>query len=482
VLIRVIVGIDDDPLRERVVAILSGPELHIVAAGDRAAADVKARASSYDLLFVDGRADDPQVHELLAVLARLPDRPQLVSLLRDDVESARGVLLEAGAMAVLDSQLDDALLRPAISGLVSQRREERLAQLEARRRSTGTTVVITESQPMREVIDTAQRAAGASSPVLILGETGVGKERIAELIHQASPRSKRPFVTVNCAAIPSELFESELFGHEKGAFTGASRARRGLFELAHEGTLFLDEIGEVPLHLQVKLLRALQEHRIRPLGADTPVEIDVRVIAATNRDLAVEMAAGTFRRDLYYRLGVVELSIPPLRERPADIDVLATAYAERFRLQLGREVDGFEPPAAEALRRYTWPGNVRELVNVVERAVLLSEAEKIRLSDLPASVSACVSLSEPALSDEPPSTSQLDEVVRLPIKWREVPWRVVREGVLLAGERAYLTALLEATRGRVGDAAKRAGMSPRALFEKMRRHGLRKEDFRNGPP
>jgi DNA-binding NtrC family response regulator len=386
-------------------------------------------------------------------------------------------------MAVLDADLPEALLGRAVASLIGKRRDDRRRQLQTRPRQGDPPELICASPRAQAVIDTARRVALADSTVLILGETGVGKERIAELIHRASTRSAGPFVPVNCAAIPTELFESELFGHERGAFTGAHRARRGLFELAHEGTLFLDEVGEVPQHLQPKLLRALQERRIRPLGSNDVVEIDVRVVAATNRDLATEMAAGAFRRDLYYRLAVVEVSIPPLRERPEDVVAMAPVFVERFVGQLGRQVDGFEPEAVDAMRNYGWPGNVRELVNVVERAVLLCEGERIGLSDLPPAVAACASLDHPSLgsdaADAPAGTADLERIVRMPTAWSREKWKIVREGILLAGERAYLGAVLAETHGRVGEAAKRAGLSNRALFEKMRRHGLRKEDFRN---
>lgn len=332
---------------------------------------------------------------------------------------------------------------------------------------------------MQGTLNTARKVARADSPVLLLGETGVGKERLAMLIHNSSPRSKGPFVAVNCAALPAELFESELFGHEKGAFTGASRSRRGHFELAHEGTLFLDEVGEVPLHLQAKLLRVLQEHRIKPLGSEHSLEVDVRVIAATNRDLDHEMAHGHFRRDLYYRLGVVELHIPSLRDRHEDVEAMAEEFLRRYAGALNRDVDGFSKDAKEALERYSWPGNVRELTNVVERAVLLCQDRLVQLSDLPANIAMCASEAArqgvSGLHMLPPGESP---VVALPGPWVEAPWKFVREELLIAGERAYLEGVLQACAGRVGEAAKRAGISSRALFEKMKRHGLRKEDFR----
>ena len=456
-------------------------DTHVQFEGTRDEADGPLRRGSYDLAIVEA-PDGQAAAQLLQVAAEhATERPAMVVLTSGDDAASRARLMAAGAAAVLDAELEDGLLADALAALIAQRRETPPVVASV---APGAPDLVDASQQLKSVLRTARRVARADSSVLILGETGVGKERIAQLIHDSSERRDGAFVPVNCAAIPSELFESELFGHERGAFTGAVRSRRGVFELAHEGTLFLDEVAEMPMHLQVKLLRALQDRRIRPVGAEAPIDVDVRVVAATNRDPATEMAAGRFRRDLYYRLGVVELVVPPLRDRPEDIDALADAYLAHFAAQFGGVVEGYAPEAREALRRYTWPGNVRELINVVERAVLLSEDERVGLGDLPAAVTAASALEDPPLSAPGEaggsvSTGSLDDVIALPKSWRTETWKVVREGVLLAGERAYLSAVLRQTHGRIADAAKRAGMSPRALFDKMRRHGLRKEDFRD---
>jgi transcriptional regulator with GAF, ATPase, and Fis domain len=326
---------------------------------------------------------------------------------------------------------------------------------------------------MKAFLDLVERVKDSGSSLLILGETGVGKERLARAIHAESPRGGGAFVPVNCGALPEGLLESELFGHEEGAFTGATRGRRGRFELAHGGTLFLDEIGEMPVHLQVKLLRALQEHEIQPLGGERSIPVDVRLMAASNRDLAVATERGEFRKDLYYRLGVVTLVLPPLRERREDIPELAESYVDHFRAVLGRETETLRPEALEALIAYEWPGNVRELINVIERAVLLCDGPEIGLEHLPEGIArrgAGGTTLPPLLLD--------GEAEELPRTLLARPWREVRRDALARLERAYLGGLLEETKGRIGETARRAGMEPRSLYEKMRRHGLAKEDFR----
>jgi DNA-binding NtrC family response regulator len=434
------------------------------------------------------RASEPEsVRELVDALAALPERTGLILLHPDDDPHAHAALLSAGCVAVLWTGLSNEGLAEALASLFERRRDDVIARVHTTRPAAPEPLVAA-SPAMRAVLETARRIAVADTPVLLLGETGVGKERIAQLLHTWSPRSRGPFVVVNCAAIPAELFESELFGHERGAFTGAIKTRRGQFELANRGTLFLDEIAETPLAQQAKLLRALQERRIRPVGGDRELAVDVRVIAATNRDMRHEIEAGRFRRDLYYRLGVVEIEIPPLRSRPADIRELVRRHAEMFATRLGRARPQPTAAAMAMLERHTWPGNVRELVNVIERSVLLASGSELGVDDLPPELlresPAATDSPAPKLEEPPPEQesepihSDPTALVSLPEAWLEQPWKLVREQLLLAGERAYLIGLLRATGGRIGASARRAGMSERALFDKMKRHGLRKEDYR----
>lgn len=249
------------------------------------------------------------------------------------------------------------------------------------------------SPAMEELVSLASRVAAVDSTVQIVGESGVGKERLARFIHDASPRARGPFVPINCGALPDALFESELFGHARGAFTGAVHDRPGLFEAADRGTLLLDEVGEVPLALQVKLLRALQEHEIRRVGENHQRKFNVRVMAATNRNLAVDVKERRFRSDLFYRLNVVELAIPPLRDRPEDLRGLVDTILARVAGQMRRPIIGYAPDALEQMLRYPWPGNIRELENAIERACALARGRLVELAGLPAEVRTSQSLS-----------------------------------------------------------------------------------------
>jgi DNA-binding NtrC family response regulator len=242
--------------------------------------------------------------------------------------------------------------------------------------------IVGESPQMREVFRTIEKVARSNATVLVLGETGVGKELVAEALHRNSSRADRPFVKMNCAALHESLLESELFGHERGAFTGADRQRTGRFELANEGTLFLDEIGNMTPSTQTKVLRVLQEREFERLGGSRTVKVDVRLVAATNKDLEEAIKHGEFREDLYYRLNVVSVNVPPLRERKEDIVPLASHFIDRFAKELKKDVRGLEPAAVRALKRHTWPGNIRELENTIERAVLMAESRFLQEDDL----------------------------------------------------------------------------------------------------
>jgi transcriptional regulator with GAF, ATPase, and Fis domain len=278
-------------------------------------------------------------------------------------------------------------------------------------------------------------------------------------------------VAVNCAAVPENLLESELFGHERGAFTGAIRARRGAFELAHQGTLFLDEIGDLQVHLQVKLLRAVQDREIQRVGSERVVPVDVRIIAATNRDLQAAMEAGEFRRDLFYRLSVVTLTMPPLRERREDIVPLIESYLAQFKAQFGRDrLEGIDEEAVEAMLAYDWPGNVREIINVLERAVLLCDDEIITLEDLPEEISGYGGSTTKPISYC--SEEAFEPYFRLPLP-------EARDQLIETFELEYLSRALRRTGGNIGDTARRAGVDPRTLYNKMKAYGLRKESFRD---
>jgi DNA-binding NtrC family response regulator len=246
--------------------------------------------------------------------------------------------------------------------------------------------IIGKSSVMQKVFETIRRVAESKASVLITGESGVGKELVADALHELSPRKEKPLVKVHCAAIPETLIESELFGHEKGAFTGAVSRRRGRFELAHEGTLFLDEIGEIDQNIQIKLLRVLQEKRIERVGGEETIETDVRIVAATNKDLKAEIEKGTFREDLYFRLNVINIQVPPLRERKEDIPLLLNAFLKEFAKENNKDIKGIDERARAMLYAYPWPGNVRELRNCMESAVVMARDSIITENDLPPTV------------------------------------------------------------------------------------------------
>jgi two-component system, NtrC family, response regulator AtoC len=326
------------------------------------------------------------------------------------------------------------------------------------------------SPVMKNFMRMVRRVVEPDSSLLILGETGVGKERLARAIHAASPRGSGPFVPVNCAAFPETLLAGELFGYEEGAFTGASGNRRGYFEMAHGGTIFLDEIGELHQHLQVKLLRALQERRIQPLGSEQEIEIDVRIFAATNRDLEIEIAQRRFRRDLYYRLGVVTLEIPPLREHPEDVCGLILRYLGELNARMNRSVASVSPTAMQALTDYRWPGNIRELINVVERAVILCEGTELTVEMLPRGFEA------PSKSNG--SDSMVEQIMPFAPDWKSRPWDSVRDEIMESIERRYLHEHLHASSGRLSEVSRRTGIKSRTLFEMLKRLNIDKLDFR----
>jgi DNA-binding NtrC family response regulator len=339
--------------------------------------------------------------------------------------------------------LDEALTR-VTQALKSTERTLRVKKRELARAEgeDAAGAVLGRSPAMRRVQELAERVAQVDSTVLITGESGVGKEVLARFIHERSARAAGPFVAINCGALPESLLESELFGHVRGAFTGATQDRTGLFEAAQGGTLLLDEIGEVPPSMQVKLLRALQERQVRRVGENASRSVDVRVLAATNRDLAADIKTGRFRQDLYYRLRVVEARIPPLRERRDDILTLARLFLARAATRHGRPVSGLSPEAAQQLLRYDWPGNVRELENTLERAVVMTPGSRVEPRDLPDEVRGALT---PVYS--PGSLRPLEDV-----------------------ERDYILAVLEAVGGNKLKAAETLGIGTSTLFRKLKQY------------
>jgi formate hydrogenlyase transcriptional activator len=345
--------------------------------------------------------------------------------------------------------LDNAEAFRQIAELKDRLAEEKLYLEEELRTEYNFDEIVGESPSLRRVLKELETVAPTDATVLILGETGTGKELIARAIHRLSARRERTFVKLNCAAIPGGLLESELFGHEKGAFTGAISQKIGRLELAHQGTLFLDEVGDIPLELQPKLLRALQEKEFERLGSTRTIPVDVRLIAATNRDLAQMVQGRQFRSDLYYRLKVFPILVPPLRDRPEDIPILVHYFVQRHAQRMRKQIDSIPPEAIEALRRWHWPGNVRELENLMERAVILSRGPVLRVP--------LAELTPSAGAESAPSPTTLE-----------------------AAEREHILRVLRETKGVIAGpngAAARLGLKRTTLNFKMRKLGITREDL-----
>ncbi len=421
---------------------------------------VEAAASAEEGLGALDRADvDVVVTDLnlggmggLAVCERVaanrPDVPVVVVTAFGSLETAVGAI-RAGAYDFITKPFDMEVLAIALRRAV----QHRALRAEVRRlrervdAAAGLDELVGESQTMRELYDLVARAAETDTSVLVTGESGTGKELVARALHRRGRRSSGPFVAVNCAAVPEALLESELFGHARGAFTDARSARAGLFQQASGGTIFLDEIGDMPLGLQPKLLRALQDRAARPVGSDVEVPFDARIVAATNRDLEAAMEEGRFRDDLYWRLNVIHVPVPPLRARGSDVLLLAQRFLERYAKAMGKPVHGFAGPAAERLVAYGWPGNVRELQNCVERAVALTRFEQVGVGDLPERIRSYRSSDVLVASEDPSELVSLEQV-----------------------ERRYIARVLQAVNGNKTLAAQILGLDRKTLYRKLERY------------
>jgi two-component system, NtrC family, response regulator AtoC len=470
-LIRLILAIKQKDLQRHLERKFSLSDVRVESLGRTRDIWQKVVRSCGDIIVISESLIPEPSDTGIAILNDLPENPTTVILHDRDSSEESAQLIGAGADVVLYAGTSKKSLTEAIETTLESRRQ--FIQKERVNPSGWGKPKITDflsaNEGMQIFIDEVQQVIPSSSPILILGETGVGKEHLAKAIHAESLRSAGPFITVNTAALTEQLLESELFGHELGAFTGAIRTRRGAFELAHKGTIFLDEIGDMPLHLQVKLLRVLQDYEVKPVGGESPFWVDVRVIASTNQDLEAGIEQGTFRKDLFYRLSVVTLTIPPLRHRKEDIPDMARYFVDYYKHKIGREINRISEPALESLSLYDWPGNVRELMNVIERAMLICRSNEISRVDLPNAVNTRRSNPEQILPYENLS----------PNAWINKTLPEVQKEVLDQVERQYLGMVLKNTNGRVGQAAQIAGIHPRGLYDRMRRFGLRKEDFKN---
>jgi len=382
---RILIVDDDDGMRRLLVRVLGreGYEPLAVASGREALAELAA--DPFDLVVTDIQMPEMDGVALLHRIKEFdPGLPVIVITAYGTVENAVEAL-RAGAYHYLTKPFENDEIKLTVAKALERERllaENRQLHEELGERYSFSGILGT-SPAMREVFDVVTSVAASNANVLITGESGTGKELVARSIHYNSARRERPFVVLNCAALSEGVLESELFGHEKGAFTNATATRKGRFEMAHEGTLFIDEVGEMSLTAQVKLLRVIQEHEFERVGGTRTIQVDVRLVAATNKDLEAEVRAGRFREDLFYRLNVVNIPMPPLRARREDIEPLARHFLAKYAAETGKRVTEFAPRALGALLAYEWPGNVRELQNVIERAVVLSRAETITPRDLP---------------------------------------------------------------------------------------------------
>ncbi len=449
--------VDDDPGTRKVGRAnlgLEGFDVLLASSGAEALSriaegDPLAMVTDLKMPDTDGIALMERVH------AVRPGLPVVLVTAHATVETAVAALRRGAQHYMVKPVRWDELgivLRQAVAHERARRDLERLrGELE---RAAGFEELVGGSPAMQEVFRVVQQVADSDATVLVRGETGTGKELVARALHRRSSRRNGPFVAVNCTAVPHDLMESEFFGHEKGSFTGATSRRQGRFQQADGGTLFLDEVGDLGLGVQAKLLRALQEREVTRVGADRPEKVDVRVVAATNRDLEAQVKDGQFRDDLYYRLDVIPIRLPPLRERPGDLPVLVDHFLRSFAERLGRPVP--LPPAEvlAAAEGYPWPGNVRELRNLCERAALMGwEAVA------------------PILGRPEPATLAPPEEFSLPLL-------DARARLVERFERAYLTRLLRLHHGKVGEVARAAGIAERNLYEKLKSYGLSRDDYR----
>ena len=416
----------------------------------------------FDIVISDIRMPDASGVDLLRFAKEIS--PSSIFLLITGVPTLETAIaaLNSGAdrYVIKDHELVDQLRRAVEQVTESLRWKTEAGYLRRElRRLTGLDHIIGRSPKMRALFDLIQTVAPQSSRVFITGESGTGKELVARAIHENSPRSKAPFITINCGAFPETLLESELFGYLKGAFTGANENRQGLFQAAHGGTLFMDEIADMSLSMQVKLFRVLQESKVRPLGSTEETAIDVRVISATNKDLEKEIAEGRFREDLFYRISVIPIHLPPLRERREDIPLLARVFLERFRQAMEKPIQGIRPEAMRLLEAYDWAGNVRELENTIERCVALEPSTNITVAVLPEKITGS---RRPSGATEAASNGQ----PRIP------PEGLDLETLLRDTEKAYLLAALEATGGVGTRAAELLKMSYRSFKHCIKKYGI----------
>ncbi|MGO8998978.1 MAG: sigma-54-dependent transcriptional regulator [Polyangiaceae bacterium] len=449
--------VDDEPgLRDMLSILFKRDGFDVTAApGFQAGREaIVGSPSPYGMVLTDLLMPDGSGLDLLTVARQRSTQTEVIVMTAHSTLETAIEAMKRGAYDFITKPFATSELRALVDKAFEKRallaENEALRALVSRDHPRD---LLGKSESMRRIVDLIHRVASSRTTVLVTGESGTGKERIARAIHELSDRKDKPFLVVNCGAIPETLIESELFGHDKGAFTGATSRPLGILREADGGTVLLDEIGELPTAMQVKLLRVLQERKVRSVGASAEVTVDVRVLAATNRNVEEMVKAGTFRQDLYYRLNVIRIEVPPLRDRRSDIGELAAFFLARCAAEHKKEITGFTTDALRALDAYTYPGNVRELENILERAVALASGQTIGLGDLPRELSGAAAQPTPALLELPPDGCNLDDVLG------EV-------------ERRILLQALERTGGVRTNAARLLGVTLRSLRYRLQKHAL----------
>jgi two-component system response regulator GlrR len=465
-----ILVIDDNPnLLELIKMRLESADYGVTAMGEEDQAIGALKEQSFDLCIVDLMLANGDGLSLMEEFRTInPDVPTIILTAHGSIESAVEAM-RRGAYSYLTKPFEPGDLLLQIERALENRKLnseiKRLKDLLDERFDFAN--IVARSAKMRSILDVVTRIAKLDSTVHIHGESGTGKELIAKAIHLASDRKDKSFVALNCAALPETLLESELFGHEKGAFTGAVRSTKGLFTQAHGGTLFLDEIGDMPLSTQSKLLRVLQERQFYPVGSEVPTEVDVRVIVATNKDLEEQVRKGFFRDDLFYRIHVIPILLPPLRDRKEDIVPLVEYFFRKFSQQMKKDVKGLTPEALRKLMMHEWPGNVRELENTIEYAVAMTQKDMVTEDFVLQGKSGAAERGQ-GLSQEKPSGA--NESLR--------PLRDARD----AFERDYLVQVLSMTEGNVSQAAKLAGKYRADFYDLLKKHDLKTDEFKKPKP
>ena len=435
---------DEASIRESLKDWLMEDGYSVALAIDGEDAILRVEASQYDVILLDLKMPGIDGLETMRRIKEIsPDSEVLMMTAYAAVDTAV-LAMKEGAFDYLVKPFDPDEIELQIKKILAHK-EVILENILLRKRleeQTQYDEIIGKSPAMQEIFDLIDRVASSDSTVLITGESGTGKELVAKAIHGNSGRCYMPFVAVNCGALPDSLLESELFGYEKGAFTGADHAKRGRFEMAQSGTILLDEIGDISLKTQVDLLRVLQQKEISPLGSESPIEVDVRILAATNRDLDASIKKGDFREDLFYRLNVISIHMPPLRERKEDIPLLANAFVKQQCMKMNREIVKISPPALRQLMDYHWPGNVRELENIIERALVIGAGKEILTDDLP------FSRTDARVSDSPKSLKMM--------------------------ERAHILRILELTEWNISKAAREMDIDRQTLYNKMNKYAIKR--------